>query len=316
MEVSTFAVNEMIQHITTTTIKLYDACDHSLSLDVVYGGGGVMFHLHYSRAGNYNTCCTDTANALDVDFFGLSEKQIIAITKGEECVCEDIKITVDKVHDKVLLKYDMVKERMAIPQRYLDNVGREIAQAVDDWNLMSMYARPSHGEARLLEEDPEAQRVLVLACLHASFRGDNWDRSSGIHDYLDGKNGKRSIGGSKFVALATRLVDTLTTVDVNEFLHETGCYMYHEPSREPVVKSLFDDLDRVIDNVLYGRLSPSGEYFAHLPRCLKSSGERLEKMVEHLSASGQINGDGTLKRKEAKEKEECENRNSKKPRSS
>ena len=302
------------QHITTTTIKLYDACDHSLSLDVVYGGGGgggggVMFHLHYSRAGNFNTCCTDTANALDVDFFGLSEKEITAIAKGEECVCEDIKITVDMVQDKVLLKCETEDERMAIPRQYLDNVGREIAQAVDDWNLMSMYARPGHGEARprLLVEDPEAQRVLVLACLHASFREDDWDRSSGIHDYLDGKNGKRSIGGSEFVALATRLVDKLTTVDVNEFLLGSGCYMYHEAPREPVVKSLFDDRDRVIDNVLYGRLSPSGEYFAHLPRCLKNRDKKVEQCITAIFLKCE---------EEAKEKEECENRKSKKPRSS
>ena len=177
---------------------------------------------------------------------------------------------------------------------------------------MSMYARHGKVRPRLLVEDPKAQRVLVLACLHASFRGDDWDRSSGIHDYLDDNEGKRSIGGSEFVALATRLVDTLTTVDVNEFLKFSGCYMYHEAPWEPVVKSLFDDRDRVIDNVLYGRLSPSGEYFAHLPRCFKSSGEKLEKIAERLRASG------TLKRRkeaDAKETEECKNRNIKKLRS-
>ena len=142
---------------------------------------------------------------------------------------------------------------------------------------MSKYTR--RRDVCLPVEDPEAHRELVFACLHTVFRGDDWNSSTGIHDYLNDENLKRSMDGSKAVAVATRLVDTLTPVDVNELLNGSGCKIYHESPREPLVKCLFDDRDQTINNLLFRRPPPSGKYFAHFPQCLKNHAEKLRKFA-------------------------------------
>ena len=104
-----------------------------MSLDVMYyDGDSVGFGLRYSQTDDSDTGFTDLMDSKDVDFFGLSEEQIIAIAKGEERVCGDLRITVDKVRDKVLLQYGTKSKRMVIPRRYLGKVRREITGAVDD----------------------------------------------------------------------------------------------------------------------------------------------------------------------------------------
>ena len=262
---------------------MYSTYDHSLTLDVVYSNGGVVvYNLDHSYVEEHDTCCTDITRVseLDVDLNDLTGKQMTAIAEGEECVCGDLRIRVDELRDEVLLQRfgrgDITEKHVAIPRRYYGKVRKEILRAVSDADLMLQYLNIDRGNECLVVADPKAQRVLVLACLHAAFRGDDWDRSNGIHNYLDDESELRSIDGRFFVTAARRLVDTLTPVDVNNILKGSGCQIYHKPSKEPVVKRLFKDRDRVIDNLLYGRLSPSGEYFAHFQRCSKRQAEELE----------------------------------------
>ena len=212
-----------MHHSTTTIIQLYRAYDHSLFLYVTYRGGGVVkFDLEYGYNTESEVCCTDFPESY-INFFDLSEEEMRAIAEGELRMCDDLSITIDEDRDAVMIRHlgqSNPNERMVIPRQYYGRVKREITRVIDDCDLMLEFM--DRGSECLVVEDPKVQRVMVLACLHATFRRHDWDRLSEIYDYLDDESEPGMVDGSKLVKSATQLVDSLTTINVNEFLHSSG----------------------------------------------------------------------------------------------
>ena len=271
-----------MDHELYITVPLYSANDHSLHVHLTYNCRlGVEYGLECIQAEDIDPCNIDFSTSYGIDFVRLSRRQMLTIAKGEVCVCGNLQITVDDHNNTLVLKrndyfapYKPLK--ITIPRTLHEKVKREITRVVDDADLMERYISPGIGY--LVVDDPKAQRIMVLACLHSALRGDDWERWRGVHDYLDDEVAMSTTTGNDFVANAARMVDTLTAVDVNNILKGSGCQISHEAPEEPIVKSLFSDRDRVITNLLYGRLSPSGEYFAHFARCPKARhrSERVE----------------------------------------
>ena len=247
----------------------YTANDHFMTFDVVYHGNGkANFDLKYRSKPGYNK--------QNVSFQNLTIEEVSLIADQAYGVHGRLTILPNTEYPGVTLKLqcnNAKQETMSITDENFVQLRLQIWKDLYDYDTMSMYTNQCDGAIAV--KNPEAQRVLALACLR-----DAYDKEIlRIMDQIEQDEKRedeqiKKIDDIRHKAVIINQLNILNTEHVNKFLRFSSCQIECEKPLEPLGKSLLNNRAAAIKETLYTSGSPSVRYFIRLLRFNESIEER------------------------------------------
>ena len=244
----------------------YIAKNHSVGFDVIYHGRGkVSFKIEY-----FHGLPGNMEKTPPVTFDSLTIEELRFIADREEGSCGRVRIDLQERSSCVTLHHnddEGVSSKMSIPKAFFWKLQRLIWKELSDCFTMQKYTNP--GECVAAIEDSYAQKALAITYLREAYENEISQAIDEIENTVEGDFAQlAAISIIDHRALASRVLKTVTTEDVNNFLRFTGYRIESKDPLEPLIKTLLIDQNNVLEEVV-GRQTAlaSATYFRHVLHC-------------------------------------------------